>query len=196
MMYWTNKSSDETNNNFNNTFYIHIWNEKDQNLNLFIPLVSKICAHCYASLSLVGRGVVKWRPHWQAFPFSCLPVGMLKLKLGELFDNIHFVAIIDNLGNNWWRPFHVDKLQLALMEEDSKKQLQQKGVNEVKIFAKWDRRNNGLSLFIPSIFLMFNNNLHPVWDFTKMKKNKKENIVTIFLFKSIFKYYIWTLILV
>jgi hypothetical protein len=31
--------------------------------------------------------------------------------------------------------------------------LQQKGVNEIKIFAKWDRRSNGLSLFIPSIFL-------------------------------------------
>jgi hypothetical protein len=39
------------------------------------------------------------------------------------------------------------------MEEDSKKQLQQKGVNEMEIFAKWDRRNDALSLFIPSIFL-------------------------------------------
>jgi hypothetical protein len=39
------------------------------------------------------------------------------------------------------------------MEEDSKKQLQQKGVNEMKIFGRGDRRNNGLSLFIPLIFL-------------------------------------------
>ncbi len=106
-------------------FYMHIWNEKDQNLNFFIPLVAKIWAHCYASLALVGRGVVKWRPHWQAFPFSCLPVDMLKLKVRELFDNIlvvffHFVAIIDNSGNNRWKLIHVEKLQLALMEEDSK----------------------------------------------------------------------------
>jgi hypothetical protein len=48
------------------------------------------------------------------------------------------------------------------MEEDSKKQLQQKGDNEMEIFAKSDRRNNGLSLFIHSIFFMFNNHLHPV----------------------------------
>ncbi len=122
-------------------FYIHIWNEKDQNLNLFIPLVSKICAHCYASLSLVGRGVVKWRPHWQAFPFSCLPVDMLKLKLGELFDNIF---VVFSFCCHHWR------LRESSMEEDSKKQLQQKGVNEVKIIAKRDRRNNRQSLFIPS----------------------------------------------
>jgi hypothetical protein len=48
----------------------------------------------------------------------------------------HFVAIINNLGYNQRKPFHVEKLQLALMEDDSKKQLQQKGVNEMKIFAK------------------------------------------------------------
>ncbi len=132
-------------------FYIHIWNEKDQNLNFFIFLVFKICAQCYASLSLVGRGVVKWKPHWQAFPFSCLPVDMLKLKLGELFDNIlvvfHFAAIIDNLS------MKMLSLQLTLMKEDSKKHLWQKGVTEMKIVAKWERRNNGLSLVIPSIFL-------------------------------------------
>jgi len=114
MMYWTNKSHDENNNNFNNMFYIHIWNEKDQNLNFFIFLVFNICAQCYASLSLVGRGVVKWKPHWQAFPFSCLPVDMLKLKLGDCLSTFllffHFVAIIDNLGNNLWKCFHYNSL--------------------------------------------------------------------------------------
>jgi hypothetical protein len=44
-------------------------------------------------------------------------------------------------------------LQLTLMKEDSKKHLWQKGVTEMKIVAKWERRNNGLSLVIPSIFL-------------------------------------------
>jgi hypothetical protein len=66
------------------------WWNGDHMDKLFLSVVS-LCAHYYASLSLVGRGVVKWRPHWEAFPFSCLPVDMLKLKLGELFNNIFVV---------------------------------------------------------------------------------------------------------
>jgi sensor domain CHASE-containing protein len=43
----------------------------------------------------------------------------------------HFVAIIDDSGNHRWK-----KIERKKTEEDSKKQLQQKGVNEIKIFAK------------------------------------------------------------
>jgi hypothetical protein len=94
MMYWTNKSYDESNNIFNNMFYIHIWNEKDQNLIFFIPLVSKICAHSTLLFLLWGEGWWNGDHIDKLFPFSCLPVDILKLKLGELFDNIFVVFFI------------------------------------------------------------------------------------------------------
>jgi hypothetical protein len=59
--------------------------EKDQKLNFFISLVPNVCSMLLFSFSCEER-VVKWKAHWQDFPFSCP-----SLKLGESFDNIFFV---------------------------------------------------------------------------------------------------------
>ncbi len=156
--------------------------EKDQNLNFFISLASK-CVLDATPVSLVRSGVVKWKQHWQDFPFSCPSLLIclnwnLENHVTIFFLFFHAVAIIENLGNNLWKCFHYNLLWWKKIAKKKKKRFEKKELTKWR-FLIWSEigETNGL-LFIPSTVLYLIITYTQCEILSKWEKNK---IVTIFL---------------